>query len=122
MKRATIMALTLAALAGAAQAGETGGLSGRPLFAPSTQMVARCFLRLGTKIPIVGVGGIDSAETAIAKFEAGARLVQVYTGLIYGGAGLPRDIAGGLLRALETRKLDSLSQLVGLRAQEMAAI
>ena len=104
-----------------AQAGETGGLSGRPLFAPSTQMVARCFLRLGTKIPIVGVGGIDSAETAIAKFEAGARLVQVYTGLIYGGAGLPRDIAGGLLRALETRKLDSLSQLTGLRAQEMAA-
>lgn len=100
---------------------ETGGLSGRPLFGPSTRMVARCFLTLGEHIPIVGVGGIDSVETAIAKFEAGARLIQIYTGLIYGGTGLVKSLNKGLLRNLESRGMKSVQDLVGLRAQEILA-
>jgi dihydroorotate dehydrogenase len=78
------------------EAKETGGLSGRPIFALSTQTLARCFLRLGDKIPLVGVGGVEDAATARAKIEAGARLVQIYTGLIYKGPGVAQEILRGL--------------------------
>ncbi len=84
-------------------------------------MVARCFLKLGEQIPIVGVGGIDSVETAIAKIEAGARLIQIYTGLIYGGTGLVARIVKGLTGALESREINSVQDLVGLRASQISA-
>ncbi len=58
----------------------SGGLSGRPIFAASTQLLARCFLRLDGALPIIGVGGVEDAATALAKIEAGASLVQIYTG------------------------------------------
>jgi dihydroorotate dehydrogenase len=64
---------------------EVGGLSGRPLFGASTRLVARCFLRYGAAIPIIGVGGIEDGWTALEKIEAGARLIQTYTGFIYRG-------------------------------------
>jgi len=86
-----------ATLREAALAGEAGGLSGRPLFARSTTLLAQAFLRLEGKLPLVGVGGVDSADAAWAKMRAGASLVQLYTALVYHGPGLIQDIKRGLL-------------------------
>ena len=77
-------------VAGHPAAVEAGGLSGRPLFARSTAVLAALAKALGGKLPLIGVGGILSGEDARAKVEAGASLVQVYTGFIYRG---PRVIA-----------------------------
>ena len=73
---------------------EAGGLSGQPLFAASTQVLAR--LSGLTDVPLVGVGGVGSAEQAYAKIRAGASAVQLYTGLVYGGLSLAGEIAQGL--------------------------
>ena len=71
-----------------ALAKETGGISGRPLFHRSTVVLARVHVLTGGRIPLIGIGGIDSGATAIAKLEAGATLLQLYTGLVYEGPGL----------------------------------
>ncbi|MBN8997669.1 MAG: quinone-dependent dihydroorotate dehydrogenase [Rhizobiales bacterium] len=92
---------------------ETGGLSGRPLFARSTAMLAAVRRRVGQKLILIGVGGVDSAETAFAKIAAGADLVQLYTGLIYRGPRLPVDIAEGLVRLLDRRGLATIAEAVG---------
>lgn len=104
-----------------AQAREAGGLSGRPLFAPSTRMLARAFLRCGGALPLIGCGGVEDAETALAKIEAGASLVQIYTGMIYRGPGVIDEILDGLSRALAARGAASLADLVGVGAREWAA-
>lgn len=75
---------------------ETGGLSGAPLARQSTEMISKIYHRTGGNLPIIGVGGIISPSDAKAKLEAGATLVQVYTGLIYQGPGLVRQILPGL--------------------------
>ena len=72
-------------VAGSPLAAQAGGLSGRPLFKRSTAVLARLAAVLGGRIPVIGVGGILSAGDARAKIDAGAALVQVYTGLIYRG-------------------------------------
>jgi len=94
-------------------AAETGGLSGRPLFARSTAMLATVRKRVGSRLVLVGVGGVDSAETAFAKIAAGADLVQLYTGLVYQGPRLPLDIAEGLVRLLDRRGFRSIAEAVG---------
>ncbi|WP_029350675.1 quinone-dependent dihydroorotate dehydrogenase [Bosea sp. 117] len=99
---------------------ESGGLSGRPLFALSTRMLAETFLRVEGAFPLVGVGGIDSAETAIAKIEAGATLVQLYSALVYEGLGLVPRIKAGLLARLE-RESTTLASLIGRAAARLAA-
>jgi dihydroorotate dehydrogenase len=71
---------------------EPGGLSGEPLFQRSTQVVQKLTELTGGKLPIIAVGGVLSAEDALEKLAAGASLVQIYTGLIYQGPGLIRDI------------------------------
>jgi dihydroorotate dehydrogenase len=76
------------AVAGDPHAGEAGGLSGKPLFAKSTAVLRGMSERLGAAIPLVGVGGIASGADAAAKIEAGASLVQFYTGMVYRGPGL----------------------------------
>jgi dihydroorotate dehydrogenase len=73
-------------------AGETGGLSGAPLHQRSTEMVRQIYRRTQGRLPIVGVGGVAGAAEAREKLEAGASLVQLYTGLIYVGPGLIRQI------------------------------
>jgi dihydroorotate dehydrogenase len=98
---------------------ETGGLSGKPLFAPSTRILAETFLRVERQLPLVGVGGVDSAEAAWAKIRAGASLVQLYSALVYKGPGLVGDIKGGLLNILEREKT-SLSQAMGRDASAIA--
>ncbi len=100
---------------------EEGGLSGRPLFAPSTRLLARTYLRAGGALPLIGCGGVEDAETALAKLEAGATLVQIYTALIYRGPRVIGDILAGIKRALEARGLADAAALTGTRAREWAA-
>lgn len=75
---------------------EQGGLSGGPVRSKSTEVIR--YLRSKTKLPIIGVGGIHSAEDAIEKLEAGADLLQIYTGLVYEGPGLIKSIKKALLK------------------------
>ena len=105
----------------AAHASETGGLSGRPLFERSTAMLARMRRLLGPERVLVGVGGVDSAEAALEKIGAGADLVQLYTGLIYGGPALPGRIVAGMGRALEREGAASVRALRDTRLAEWAA-
>ena len=99
---------------------QTGGLSGRPLFPLATRMLAETYVRVEGAFPLIGAGGIDSPEAAIAKIEAGASLIQLYSGLVYEGLGLVRRIKEGLAAyaAAEDR---SLGDLVGSRARERVA-
>ncbi|HER19782.1 MAG TPA: quinone-dependent dihydroorotate dehydrogenase, partial [Chromatiales bacterium] len=83
-------------VSGLPQADEAGGLSGPPLRVRSTEVIAALRERLPEGFPIIGVGGIDSGEAALEKIHAGADLVQIYTGLIYGGPQLVRDVARAL--------------------------
>lgn len=99
---------------------EAGGLSGKPLFAASTMLLAETFLRAGNRIPLIGVGGIDSAETAWAKIRAGASLLQLYSALIYKGPGLIGDIKGGLVARMRDAGLASFRDVVGRDAAAMA--
>ena len=99
---------------------ETGGLSGRPLFHRSTVMLARVYEATGGKIPLIGIGGIDSGETALAKIEAGATLVQLYTGLIYEGPGLIQRIKDHLTQAVRREGVFAISDLIGKQAQAWA--
>jgi dihydroorotate dehydrogenase len=104
-----------------AAASEAGGLSGRPLFDLSTRTLARAFLRADGAFALIGCGGVDSAAAALAKMEAGASIVQLYTALIYRGPGLISEILNGLSGALGERKTDRLSDIVGIAARGWAA-
>lgn len=100
------------------RATEAGGLSGRPAFARSTAMLARVYMETGGRTPLIGIGGIDSAKTAIAKIEAGATLLQLYTGLIYEGPGLIGAIKSEL--AAEARRSGGLANIRGRNAAHWA--
>ncbi len=76
---------------------EMGGLSGKPLRARSTEVIKLAHNILGEKLPIIGVGGIDSAQAAMEKLDAGAKAIQLYTGLVYQGFGLIEEIKSGLI-------------------------
>lgn len=100
---------------------EAGGLSGQPLFQRATTMLARVFQASEGTIPLVGVGGIDSGATALAKIEAGATLLQLYTGLIYEGPGLISQINDHLAAVCRREGVTSIAALRGRRAAEWAA-
>ncbi len=91
-----------------------GGLSGRPLAARADAMTRHLYRLTEGSMPIVGVGGIDSADEAYRRIRAGASLIQVYTGLVYEGAGLIRTINRGLVARLEADGLSSIADAVGL--------
>lgn len=101
-------------------AAEPGGLSGRPLFVRSTRMLARIYRLNEGKLPLVGVGGIDSGDTALAKIEAGASLLQLYTGLVFEGPSLIGRIKQALVGAMEQESALSLAPLIGRRAEAWA--
>jgi len=86
------------AIRGLPHADETGGLSGKPVFERSNWVIRKLRSQLGPDYPIIGVGGILSADDALIKRRAGANLVQLYTGLIYRGPGLVREVAERLAR------------------------
>ena len=90
---ATNTTLSRAAVQGQAHAKEAGGLSGGPLLQASNQVISQLRAALGAGYPIIGVGGILSAQDALSKIEAGADLVQIYTGLIYKGPELVAQAA-----------------------------
>lgn len=92
-------------------AGEAGGLSGKPLFDKSTAVLARMRHRVGPAMPIIGVGGVSSAETALEKVRAGADLVQLYSCMVYEGPGLPARIVRGLSALLDREKVASIREL-----------
>ena len=96
---------------------ETGGLSGRPLFAPSTWVLAEMRKRVGTKLVLVGVGGIATGADAYAKIRAGATLVQLYTALVYEGAGLLIRIKRELLECLARDGFATIANAVGADAK-----
>ena len=108
---------TLVDKAGAA---ETGGLSGRPLFSSSTRMLAETYRRVEGAFPLIGVGGIDSADAAWTKLLAGASLVQLYTALVFHGPGLVAAIKQGLVERLQRRNIARLTDIVGRDAAHIA--
>ena len=93
--------------------GETGGLSGRPLFEKSTDVLRGVYRLTKGRVPLIGVGGIASGADAYAKIRAGASLVQLYTALIYEGPGLVTQIKRDLLLHLRAEGFQSLSDAIG---------
>jgi len=100
---------------------ETGGLSGRPLFALSTRVLAETYVRAEDAFPLIGVGGINSGAAAIAKIKAGASLLQLYSGLVFRGVGLVAQIKADILASLRLSPVDDLADLVGFDAAAMTA-
>ena len=94
-----------------------GGLSGRPLRARSTEIVRHLYRQTRGALPIIGVGGIFDAADAWEKITAGASLVQVYTGLIYQGPGINREIVRGLARRMAQKAFTTWPQAVGSAAK-----
>jgi dihydroorotate dehydrogenase len=92
---------------------ETGGLSGRPLQKRSTEFIRYIHKKTEGKLPIIGVGGIFTAEDAFEKIRAGASLVQVYTGFVYEGPAMVRQINQGLIQLLEKNGFRSVAEAVG---------
>src|SRR5690606_36793457 len=97
----------------APHAGEAGGLSGRPLMAPSTRVLARLARLTGGRLPLVGVGGISSTEDVWQKLRAGASAVQLYTALAYQGLSLAARLARELDARLAAEGIAHVSDLVG---------
>lgn len=100
---------------------EAGGLSGAPLFERSTIMLARTYQLTGGRVPLIGVGGITTGTDAWTKICAGASLIQLYTGLIYGGFGLVEDILNTLRRSLRRGGGGTIADAVGKDAASWAA-
>ncbi|MGD9509406.1 MAG: quinone-dependent dihydroorotate dehydrogenase [Geminicoccaceae bacterium] len=104
-----------------AAAGETGGLSGRPLFPRSTRLLARMAVHLAGRVPLIGVGGIASGADAYAKIRAGAVAVQLYTAMIYQGSRLVGRIAAELDALAAGDGFARLAEAVGKDAERLAA-
>ncbi|WP_099826818.1 quinone-dependent dihydroorotate dehydrogenase [Oceaniglobus indicus] len=96
-----------------AHSDEKGGLSGAPLFDPSTRVLARLSVLTEGRVPLIGVGGVGSAAQAYGKIRAGAAAVQLYTALVYGGLALVGDIARGLDDLLARDGFANVADAVG---------
>jgi dihydroorotate dehydrogenase len=96
---------------------ETGGLSGRPLTVRSTEVVRHLYRTGRGRVPIIGVGGIFNAQDAWDKITAGACLVQIYSGMVYEGPGIVRDVVQGLTDRMREAGLKSIQEAVGLHSK-----
>jgi dihydroorotate dehydrogenase len=110
---ATNTTLSRAGVEGDPGAGQAGGLSGAPLTARATEVVRQVARRAAGRVPVIGAGGVMSAEDAYEKIRAGASLVQVYTGFIYGGPGFASRLNAGLARLLAQDGFGSVAEAVG---------
>ncbi|GGA35316.1 hypothetical protein CYANOKiyG1_52910 [Okeania sp. KiyG1] len=97
---------------------EAGGISGAPLTQRSTEIIKFIWQETQGKLPIIGVGGIFTVEDAWDKITAGASLIQIYTGWVYQGPGMVKQILQGLLQKLDERGLNSISEAIGLAHQK----
>lgn len=104
---------------GMENAEETGGLSGKPLFPLATRRLAQMRQRVGA-LPIVGVGGIHSPQTALDKFEAGADAIQLYSALVFGGLDLLDRIKRGLVAGVRAAGKKTIAELVGTKTDAWA--
>jgi dihydroorotate dehydrogenase len=95
---------------------EAGGLSGRPLFTPSTALLVDMYRLTQGRLPLIGVGGVTSVAHAYAKIRAGASLVQLYTALVFEGPDLVRRIKSGLAALLQSDGFGSIAEAVGTAA------
>ena len=95
---------------------ETGGLSGQPLKDISTNLIKRFYKETKGKIKIIGVGGVDSGQSAYEKITAGADVVQLYTGMVYKGPGIVKEIKKDLVSILKKEKIENISEAVGINA------
>ena len=95
---------------------ETGGLSGKPIKDISTKLIKKFYKETKGKIKIIGVGGVDSGKAAFEKIVAGADAIQLYTGMVYKGPGIVRDIKSELISILKKEKLKNISDAVGINA------
>ena len=108
------------AVAGMENATQAGGLSGKPLFNLSTRRLAQMRLRVGA-LPIIGVGGIHSPESAVAKFEAGANAIQLYSALVFGGLDLLDRLKRGLAAAVRAAGATNVGALTGRNVKDWAS-
>ena len=92
---------------------EEGGLSGEPLQQISTNMIKKFYKHLGDKIPIIGVGGVNSGKSAYEKIIAGASLLQLYTGFVYRGPSAAKDIKKELIQILKSEGINNIKEAVG---------
>jgi dihydroorotate dehydrogenase len=100
---------------------ESGGLSGKPLSARSTDVIRHLYRQSKGELPVIGVGGIFNAADAWEKIAAGASLVQLYTGLVYEGPAVVKNIVAGLRSRLKSHGFSSISEAVGCQAGGGAA-
>jgi len=94
---------------------EKGGLSGKPLYEVSNNVISKFYKLIGNKIKIIGVGGVDSGETAFEKIIRGASLVQLYTGMVYKGPGIASSISSELIDILKNKGFKNISEAVGTK-------
>ena len=92
---------------------EEGGLSGEPLQQISTNMIKKFYKQLNGKIPIIGVGGVNSGKSAYEKIIAGASLLQLYTSFVYRGPSIAKDIKKELIQILKTEGLSNIKEAIG---------
>jgi len=97
---------------------EAGGISGKPVRERSTEVIRFIYRETDGKLPIIGVGGIFTAQDAWEKIVAGASLLQVYTGWIYQGPWMVKDVLSGVLKRLESEGLEHVKDAVGLDCQQ----
>jgi len=95
---------------------ETGGLSGQPLKNISTNLIKKFYKETKGKIKIIGVGGVDSGQSAYEKITAGADVVQLYTGMVYKGPGIVKEIKKDLISILKKENIKNISEAVGINA------
>ena len=95
---------------------EVGGLSGQPLKDISTNLIKKFYKETKGTIKIIGAGGVDSGQSAFEKITAGAVAVQLYTGMVYKGPGIVKDIKKELISILKKEDLKNISQAVGINA------
>ena len=95
------------------QKNEKGGLSGQPIKDLSTKIIKKFYKKLNGKIPIIGVGGVDSGNAAFEKIAAGASAIQLYTGMIYKGPMIVKEIKKGLIIKLNEKGFKNISEAIG---------